>query len=307
MSSCSACALRCLAISWLEASPSACMCPSATNGFAIGCVASPNPGGGEPPNPDPKGDPPPPAGAPAGGPGPRISATATGLSHIECTQAFGLAGAIRTSRQVPAPGRMQGLAPELTGPLVATSAHLGAWPGVRAKRRIRAGRRPELTGSGALQTADRDSAPAPTLPDLQRSDHQAGVNPWGVIHQCVVAPAGPQSSWREVLLCCRHGHLERDRVSHESRSYRASRFPSRELARGPRSRWHGADVCPADGWLVGYGNDTTRRRNRTFQAGGCPALPVLKTGWATRPVPRRGGCYERKRGGARVDTSPAQR
>jgi hypothetical protein len=26
---------------------------------------------------------------------------------------------------------------------------------------------------------------------------------------------------------------------------------------------------------------TTRRRNRTFQAGGCPALPVLKTGWAT--------------------------
>jgi hypothetical protein len=33
---------------------------------------------------------------------------------------------------------------------------------------------------------------------------------------------------------------------------------------------------------------TTRRRNRTFQAGGCPALPVLKTGWATRPVPRRG-------------------
>jgi hypothetical protein len=32
---------------------------------------------------------------------------------------------------------------------------------------------------------------------------------------------------------------------------------------------------------------TTRRRNRTFQAGGCPALPVLKTGWATRPLPRR--------------------
>jgi transposase len=36
---------------------------------------------------------------------------------------------------------------------------------------------------------------------------------------------------------------------------------------------------------------TTRRRNRTFQAGGCPALPVLKTGWATRPVPRRGRSY----------------
>jgi hypothetical protein len=35
------------------------------------------------------------------------------------------------------------------------------------------------------------------------------------------------------------------------------------------------------------GPATTRRRNRTFQAGGCPALPVLKTGWATRPLPRR--------------------
>ena len=32
---------------------------------------------------------------------------------------------------------------------------------------------------------------------------------------------------------------------------------------------------------------TKRRRNRTFQAGGCPALPVLKTGWATRPLPLR--------------------
>ena len=52
----------------------------------------------------------------------------------------------------------------------------------------------------------------------------------------------------------------------------------------------GADVRAADGWLVGYVNSTTRRRNRTFQAGGCPALPVLKTGWATRPVPRRSGC-----------------
>ncbi len=39
---------------------------------------------------------------------------------------------------------------------------------------------------------------------------------------------------------------------------------------------------------------TTRRRNRTFQAGGCPALPVLKTGWATRPLPRRRGCYARR-------------
>src|SRR5690242_784396 len=39
---------------------------------------------------------------------------------------------------------------------------------------------------------------------------------------------------------------------------------------------------PAARWRA-----TTRRRNRTFQAGGCPALPVLKTGWATRPVPRR--------------------
>ena len=36
---------------------------------------------------------------------------------------------------------------------------------------------------------------------------------------------------------------------------------------------------------------TTRRRNRTFQAWDCHALPVLKTGWATRPVPRRVGEY----------------
>ena len=49
----------------------------------------------------------------------------------------------------------------------------------------------------------------------------------------------------------------------------------------------------------------TRRRNRTFQAGGCPALPVLKTGWATRPVPRRVRWYVRRvvRGGDDGTTS----
>src|SRR5204863_9588107 len=31
-----------------------------------------------------------------------------------------------------------------------------------------------------------------------------------------------------------------------------------------------------------------RRRNRTFQPVGCTGLPVLKTGWATRPLPLRG-------------------
>src|SRR3954470_11418164 len=30
---------------------------------------------------------------------------------------------------------------------------------------------------------------------------------------------------------------------------------------------------------------TRRRRNRTFQAVGCTALPALKAGWATRPLP----------------------
>ena len=30
-----------------------------------------------------------------------------------------------------------------------------------------------------------------------------------------------------------------------------------------------------------------RRRNRTFQPPGYDGLPVLKTGWATRPVPLR--------------------
>src|SRR2546426_2266378 len=36
---------------------------------------------------------------------------------------------------------------------------------------------------------------------------------------------------------------------------------------------------------------TERRRNRTFPARGCPAVTVLKTGWATRPVPLRGRVY----------------
>ncbi len=40
-----------------------------------------------------------------------------------------------------------------------------------------------------------------------------------------------------------------------------------------------------------------RRRNRTFQAGGCPALPALKAGWATRPVPLRARDYGLARGG----------
>jgi len=37
---------------------------------------------------------------------------------------------------------------------------------------------------------------------------------------------------------------------------------------------------------------TERRWNRTIQAEGCSALPVLKTGWATRPLPLRRRCYE---------------
>src|SRR4051794_13200641 len=32
-----------------------------------------------------------------------------------------------------------------------------------------------------------------------------------------------------------------------------------------------------------------RRRNRTFQAVGCTALPALKAGWATRPLPPQAG------------------
>src|SRR3954452_18937739 len=34
---------------------------------------------------------------------------------------------------------------------------------------------------------------------------------------------------------------------------------------------------------------TRRRRNRTFQAVGCTALPALKAGWATRPLPPQDG------------------
>ena len=33
---------------------------------------------------------------------------------------------------------------------------------------------------------------------------------------------------------------------------------------------------------------TERRRSRTYPAAGCAASPVLKTGWATGPVPLRG-------------------
>ena len=33
---------------------------------------------------------------------------------------------------------------------------------------------------------------------------------------------------------------------------------------------------------------TERRWNRTIQPEGCSGLPVLKTGWATRPLPLRG-------------------
>src|SRR3954447_15456678 len=35
--------------------------------------------------------------------------------------------------------------------------------------------------------------------------------------------------------------------------------------------------------------ETRRRRNRTFQAVGCTALPALKAGWATRPLPPPAG------------------
>jgi hypothetical protein len=38
---------------------------------------------------------------------------------------------------------------------------------------------------------------------------------------------------------------------------------------------------------------TERRRNRTFQPWGCQGLPVLKTGWATRPLPLRARAYAR--------------
>src|SRR5436305_8987568 len=65
------------------------------------------------------------------------------------------------------------------------------------------------------------------------------------------------------------GLLEATRDDLPSRYAAASSWRARPVGRASRRR------------------ATTRRRNRTFQAGGCPALPVLKTGWATRPVPRR--------------------
>jgi hypothetical protein len=36
---------------------------------------------------------------------------------------------------------------------------------------------------------------------------------------------------------------------------------------------------------------TERRWNRTIQSEGCSDLPVLKTGWATRPLPLHEGFW----------------
>jgi hypothetical protein len=47
---------------------------------------------------------------------------------------------------------------------------------------------------------------------------------------------------------------------------------------------------------VRTGPATKRRWNRTIQAGGCPALPALKAGWATRPLPLRAQGYGSVRG-----------
>jgi hypothetical protein len=50
-------------------------------------------------------------------------------------------------------------------------------------------------------------------------------------------------------------------------------------------------------WSSGrVGSQAERRRSRTFQAWGCHALPALKAGWATRPLPLRGGA-KHARGG----------
>jgi hypothetical protein len=46
--------------------------------------------------------------------------------------------------------------------------------------------------------------------------------------------------------------------------------------------WDPSSVKPAG--VQGF-SATERRWNRTIQAWGCHALPVLKTGWATRPLP----------------------
>ncbi len=92
----------------------------------------------------------------------------------------------------------------------------------------------------------------------------------------------------------RVSHLARRR-SHAAPPASESRLlPSRDDGRPIRC---GGSPPPSDSEVAGRRPSartascllaaTTRRRNRTFQAGGCPALPVLKTGWATRPLPRR--------------------
>ena len=68
----------------------------------------------------------------------------------------------------------------------------------------------------------------------------------------------------------------------DSRDIFGTRRPEREKLAPPRRA-----ARPPESQLQ---QQTERRRNRTFQPPGYDGLPVLKTGWATRPVPlRRGG------------------
>jgi hypothetical protein len=50
----------------------------------------------------------------------------------------------------------------------------------------------------------------------------------------------------------------------------------------------GGPVQAAQDSTVRVSASTERRRSRTYPATGCAASPVLKTGWATGPVPLRG-------------------
>jgi len=163
-------------------------------------------------------------------------------------------------------------------------------------------RRPRRVGRGAgfgLKTAP---------PPRESGSARPGGDACRRVHAIPSAPRGTRRAdgiaWKHPGVVVKAGQL----FSRKSICRRSRRLPTESVLRRPpprllihlrplafaddssvraRSRWQPADVCAADGWLVGYSNGTTRRRNRTFQAGGCPALASFEDlqGPPQTPVP----------------------
>src|SRR4051794_15166949 len=78
-------------------------------------------------------------------------------------------------------------------------------------------------------------------------------------------------------------HTCADRLNEAGRQ-RAAGIPERRVAPSVAPRDFAMLIRRASAGRIPL---TERRRNRTFQPWGCHGLPVLKTGWATRPLPLR--------------------